>query len=727
LILVLFLYVSSLSLEPLSKLINKSAEDSFEKSSLCDHFDIYHMQTIHMKRQASFTVDDPTYKSDNTDSYFFKPERFDVLPLVLTVIIVVISLTSALTSFFLLKRNETYNAQQSLNATAYNVAAAYTTALASVELWVQMAASYWNLTDSPLTLRGEFVPFMYTTGQFPTFLSTISFSARVPYEQQDAWLQYMRTQGPDYVNMTINARDANNLPIPAPYSAVRYVVTQIIPTVNMNIVVGYDMTSDQAKNDTLQRAIALRSTAASSRMLIVNQIGKEYVGIFIMHGVYNSTNGDPIGLISGSMLVDQLTNAAILPIAQNLYVSVFDLNTTASDPYQGFVYSTAPPSGNNTVITTQQNNDLINAAMFTFSQPVHFSDRVFKVVLIPTNDYLASFDTYIKYLALIVSLGFMLLLLIGCVFLYLVRKLMRARQAKTAANIQIDLLSTNQTALRGLLDRIATQEQKARATINALPDSVCVINHEGKIIQMNQAFDKEFPFSQQELEKGIYTWSIFTELASDFYHEVHETDITTQAVHRFGGSIEVQLRVRSIENNSNSTFTSLSNGLNGSQSMVQNPEKECYVIIVRNMNKNHAHDDGGANLCNALEKQYRTDVTIRKEIRALCENEKCFENIMFLDSICEYKKASFGPRIEMKQQIFDKFIRYNVSHQLNLSNEMIIEESIKITKSMGDIEVFKHIKDAVFNMLYNVYTRNNLPRSQSIIETITELKLKSLI
>jgi PAS domain S-box-containing protein len=152
-----------------------------------------------------------------------------------------------------------------------------------------------------------------------------------------------------------------------------------------------------------------------------------------------------------------------------------------------------------------------------------------------------------KYVALAVCLIIMLLLLVGCIILYFVRKLLIAKKKRGQASIQIDLLKTNQTALRNLLDRIATQEEKTRSVINALPDIICVISPTGKIMQTNTAFDEEFPFSQKELEKGVYTWDIFTELSSDFFRVTDDvTDIDTMAQKRFGEMISVTLRVRDL-------------------------------------------------------------------------------------------------------------------------------------------------------------------------------------
>jgi PAS domain-containing protein len=670
--------------------------------------------TKRKSQTASFGDQTSSTEKEAVESYYLKPERFDVLPALLGLIVLVSGLAAALTSFFLLRQNEFIAARTALNVTAHDSAGAYETALNSVELWVQTTTTFFSVSTTPLTLEEQLVPFVYSGGAFPKFVTAISYSEYVPFAQQDDWLQATREKGGYYTDLEITARSATNQPVPAPYSPNRAIVTQIVPTASMSTSVGYDQSTDALRNETINRAIANGRTAASARSTL-NIEGASNVGVHIMAAVYNYTTSEPRGIVAGSILLGQLTFSTVAPITKNLIVSIIDMNVTSEDPYKGFIYSTATSNGS--IISYQQNLDLIAAAPFTASRHVSFADKTLNLVLIPTDAYMEQFNSYIKIIALVVSLSFMLLLLVGCVFLYLARKLLVAKKARASANVQIDLLSANQSALRTLLDRIAMQEQKTRATINAIPDLVCVITYTGKIVQTNQAFDSEFPFTQQELERGVQTYSIFTELASDFYHDCDESEIETQAARRFGGSIPVLVRVRALdaESKEDSTHSGAQShsGHNRDVTMTQMVDQESFVIIARNMSKSQATENVNMeqHRSNVLEQRYRNDTQFKEEVRALCEKEKCSECVQFLDSVRVYKKSNFSERLDLKQQIFDRYIKQGAPRQLNLSNEQVIEESIKITKAMADIEIFKPIETAVFRMMYDVYARNNLPKT----------------
>jgi hypothetical protein len=177
-----------------------------------------------------------------------------------------------------------------------------------------------------------------------------------------------------------------------------------------------------------------------------------------MVGVYNRTTGAPQAVVTGAILFGQLTQATLQGITKNVIVSISDMNATSSDQYQGFVYSTA----NNGTNTVDQNSAMLAYAPFVSVANVPFQDRVLQVTLIPTDDYINTHRSSNKWIALAVSLCLMVILLIGCVILYFTRKLFLSRESRKRAHIQIDLLKTNQSALRILLDRIASQEQKTR-------------------------------------------------------------------------------------------------------------------------------------------------------------------------------------------------------------------------------------------------------------------------
>jgi CHASE1-domain containing sensor protein len=658
---------------------------------------------------SAVVTDDPTEKSEGTDSYFFRPTKHDLLPLILAIIIIALGLTAALTSFFMLKQNEYVNAQQGLADTAVDAASALSTAVASATTIIQGAASLFQVSKTPITLYDQFVPYMISQSQsasFPKYLTSIGYHMSFPGTPQAtaAFEAQMRAQGGDYVNFTVTGRDSSNQPIAPIDVALRAVIVQVVPVASMKPVLGYDVCTDATKNAALQASIASGKPVTSGRV-VTALLGPTDVATSIYIAIHNQTTGQTNGAVSSVILMSQLIREALASVTKDVIVSIMDMNATASDSFQGFVFSTSQ------TLSYKENAQQIANAAYTKAAYLQFADRTFKLILMPDVRWQSRYDTNIRYISLTLSLCFVLILLVGCLILYFSRKLVISRQNRRAAFVQIDLLKGNQMALRTLLDRIASQEAKTRAVINSLPDFVCVISNSGKLLQTNAAFDDQFPFTQQELEKGVYMWSVFTELASDFFKVMDDTqELNTQAARRFGDYIDVSLRVRNLKGLDADSSASHSNELkqNGiSSSNLHHPEaEEAFVIIAKSISSKQVETQTEEKMRrHAFERMLR-DKEFRDELKIFCEKHKNVENMIFLDRVREYKKASFGERVDMKQQIFDTFIKHGASMQLNLANEVIVEETIKINKSMGDIDVFRNIEECVYKILSgDIYPR----------------------
>ncbi|KAL0490976.1 regulator of G-protein signaling [Acrasis kona] len=663
---------------------------------------------------AQSAIEDPTDKSEFTDSYvfFFKFQKHDLIPLIFAVISIVLGLVAGLASYFLLQDNEMINANADLNRTILDVTNSYGTTLKHITRVVQYAGAFFNLSRTDITLYDQFQPFMYSGGSMPDYLTSISYCDFIPTNNTNSYLATMRQKGGVWSNMNATTRDSDNNVLPVGYTGPnRCLVSQIVPVSRMRGILGYDQCSDYGKNDTVNRCLN-GATSVSGRSMLA-QLSVKNIATFVDVATYDRVTGQVNGVITGSILMGPLTNGAVSIVSKSIIVSVFDLNATDNDPYRGFVYSTATPPPGQVVISVDASDSLIKKAPFTASGNVAYADRVHKVVIIPTDDYLVTFQSSMKIVALVLSLCFMLLLLVGCVFLYFTKKMNVAHKARVLDNFQINMLKSNQDMLRGLLERIGTQEQKTRSTINAIPDYVCVISRDGKIVQTNTAFDQEFPYTNQEMEKGVYTYSIFPELASDFFKSVGETDeINTQAARRFGDMIDVQIRVRSLEfiQEESSTTDTPNSGMLQTPSAPFGPidSTEAFVVIAKNVSSKRSASvqqiEEKAKI-NEFTKNLR-DPQFKEDLRSFCERERSIENVMFLDAVKDYRKANFRDRLELKQQIFNKFIKKDAPNQLNLAGDLVAEHSINIEKSLGDIDAFKKLEGHVFKQLvFDVYPR----------------------
>jgi PAS domain S-box-containing protein len=669
---------------------------------------------------SGVSTDDPTDKSEGTESYFLQPTRHDLLPLVLAIVSIALGLTAALTSYFLLRNNEFTAARNQLQVSLSTVKRAMIEATDSMSSVLISTASFYQVSKTPITLYDQLVPYVYSSGSFPKFMTAVSYVEYVKPENTDSYLASLKLLGGEYANMTIWSRDANGEKIPLIYTPLRCVVTQTVPTSNMASILGFDACTEPVRNATFINALNTGKMTTSTGISSVFRPGA--VSILLSKAVNSSIT---YGAVTATIVFTDLIDETLSAILDRYEVSFYDMNATTADTYMYTTYG-----GIDTSTSSAENSAYASSAMYTFSTFFDFGDHVYRIQIIPNADYLMKFDGSSKYVALVVSLVIMLILLIICVFIYFARKLLIAKQKRAQAHVQIDLLKTNQTALRTLLDRIAVQESKTRAVINSLTDCICVISPTGKILQTNTAFDETFPFTHQEMEKGVYLWDVFTELASDFFRVCSEKEILTQATRRFGDTVDVAVRVRDLrakdgqgssaslskeEKNSGNTF--------GTTMNIQLQElEEAFVIIAKNNSAKLQVEVTTENQVKKHEfaRKFR-DHRFRDELRRYCEINKNVENVLFLERVREFKKAQFGVRVDMKMSIFDQFIKQDAPMQLNLSNEMVVEESIKINKSMGDIDLFKNIEECVLSTLaLDIYPRFLLDEQKP--STIVESK-----
>jgi PAS domain S-box-containing protein len=652
------------------------------------------------KDSASGITDDPTDKSEATDAFLFSPTKHDILPLILTLMVIALGLTAALLSFFLLQKADQTSARNALQKSATDVSSAFGSAAESVIGIVMATTSLFQISKTPVTID-QFLAFMNSGGSFPRYLSSIHYGRVVPIDQLDNFVTTTRSGGGDYSNLTVYGRDdAGKVFIPpvyaTPWSPYRTVALMSVPLSIMYGLIGFDFTTDPKRNVSMYITFQTRKPSCTGKL--VTTVARA-LAVSLYVGIYNYTTNEPTGIMVGTVYFTHLMQEAVALIAKKFDVSLVDMNVTS--PTDPFMYSTATAS-------SQEHTALLASAPYTAETYTLFADRLLKVILIPQGDYQSLFDTSTRWVALVLSLCFMVVLLGGCFFLYFSRKLYDAKQKRKQANEEIDLLKTNQSALRTLLDRIANQESKTRAVINAIPDLVCVTDANGRIVQMNTAFESQFPFTQQEMEKGVYTWDIFTELASDFFKAVDDQEVVTQATKRFGGIVDVSIRVRNLaEANGESSQSNEVKNSGFSTNSMQRPDlEEAFVIITKDIQQNHIQmNTENREQRNQFEQQFR-DHDFREEFKQFCKTHKTIENVLFLEKVREYKKASFGDRIELKQNIVKQFINNGAPQQLNLANEIIVEETIKINKSIAEINVFKTIEEHVMNTLVcDIYPR----------------------
>jgi hypothetical protein len=82
-----------------------------------------------------------------------------------------------------------------------------------------------------------------------------------------------------------------------------------------------------------------------------------------------------------------------------------------------------------------------------------------------------------------------------------------------------------------------------------------------------------------------------------------------------------------------------------------------------------------------------------------CKKSRTDENVEFLNQVRKYKITSVEKRVIMQNEIYDKFIRINSKHQLNISLELSKMMDVRVSKSLGDIDLFHEVEEFVKSMI----------------------------
>jgi PAS domain-containing protein len=216
----------------------------------------------------------------------------------------------------------------------------------------------------------------------------------------------------------------------------------------------------------------------------------------------------------------------------------------------------------------------VNSQPFYVNQTVAFYDRLWTVTFTPTDSFLTAHNTIEKYIGIIVCCIVFLILMGGCIVVFFIKRMHRIAQSRLRGIAQIGALKEKQSGLNDLLRRIMAQEQRARATIDAIPDIVIMLDHSGCIVHSNSTFDELFCFDELTLQKGIFIGTAFPDTEFGFFRNIGPNDVLSTKAKTTHGCFPAELRVRKL-------------GTSGRQeSLVMNmdcmtQEEEAYIVIAR--------------------------------------------------------------------------------------------------------------------------------------------------
>ena len=95
------------------------------------------------------------------------------------------------------------------------------------------------------------------------------------------------------------------------------------------------------------------------------------------------------------------------------------------------------------------------------------------------------------------------------------------------------------------------------------------------------------------------------------------------------------------------------------------------------------------------------------QFKEYCDNCLCAENLEFLKEVLKFKSLSkINERNDMKDSIYNKFLKQGAIWELNLSKEVVENQSKRIVKGIGQVDLFDDLEHVVKRMLvHDVFRR----------------------
>jgi CHASE1-domain containing sensor protein len=523
----------------------------------------------------------------STDSMYtlkvLRPSRKDLAPLLLAVAVLAIGLGCALLAYFLLKRNELSTAHTSLIKVRADSISAYEIALESVVQSVATANQLFSVTNSSIDRLTQFVPFMYALGHFPRFVWSVSYSKIIKKGTRLAFIAETRLRGGEFANFTIFGKDTKGAVIPVYDDQDHLVIMQSVPTAVHASILGYALTSDLYKNATFFKAVNTRATAATGAVTLGNRADGA-IGSSLNIPIFDRGTGEATGMLNGAVVFSDLTRSCLNSILDDVDVVLFDADLSNGTSAQGFMYSTML-LGNSSQSTYADNKRSLDNALFYEQGTLVYADKTLLLVFIPKAQYFTRFDMADKWVALIVILAGSIVLLGGCVLIWLMLKFQKITEERRSNKEIMHTLKVSRENIAEKLSRVTKQEAKNRAVIDVVLDSVVVLEKNGRIVQSNPSFERLLGYGDKELEKGVMVSSLFPHLDREFFKQVKgECHHKTLANRNDFIKVPVDVYVRSLDT------TSIESGSRESMTVpTATPNvlsdnfdgEETYIVVIR--------------------------------------------------------------------------------------------------------------------------------------------------
>src|SRR5208283_311536 len=270
-----------------------------------------------------------------------------------------------------------------------------------------------DITDSLLANLNSYMEVMYSIGEFyradvsvdrnAFHLLTEGLLVRHPGIQALEWIPRIpdgqrsfyedAARGDGFSQFEISAQDSQKKLVPALSKDEYFPVYYVEPYMGNEKALGYDLSTNPARLDALNKARDLGKAIATSRLVLVQEKGTQSdVLIFLPVYAYGSVPGDTesrrrdlTGFILGVFRIGDMVAAAVKPFDQrNIAIDLLDRTAPAAE--QMLFTSRAQPS-DAAAITGRGSRDVLEN--LAHLQTFEIGERQWSIVCSPTDSYRA--------------------------------------------------------------------------------------------------------------------------------------------------------------------------------------------------------------------------------------------------------------------------------------------------------------------------------------------------
>ncbi len=466
--------------------------------------------------------------SDNTSSSSksalisirnFKLHVQDLLIIALGILIVIAVAVVAVVVFFAVQPMDAQRANTALKAAHTDALQQISDALQKTYKSLHLLATVVQSNPS-MDYVTNFLPVM--DAGIPPYVNLMMYNDRVLSGNKDAYIASKRSQGGLYTNFTILTKQGDDAVEYYPVSlsnvprAMEFQVHAGFDRLGEIAFLGSDIYEPASKNafaylENEKKASISDSFFSETTVDSNNKTVYKNSSILIMLPVVDTTSGALRGSFSAHYSMDQLIADVVQDNTFNFLVTMYDSNNTALNG--GLIYNSYSLSDNADVVKAQKRE------MFTVQGDITFLTRVYTLKFTSTASYVISKQGASRWIGVIIGAVVLVcgeLLCLSLFIFFRLRKSIRDRLRKKRA---LHALKDSHERTKLLLSRLAKQEAKSRATVDAIPDFVIILNWTGRIVHTNRTFDKLFGYSHKQLEEGLHITAVMPSFTANIFAE----------------------------------------------------------------------------------------------------------------------------------------------------------------------------------------------------------------